>query len=201
MITIIDYGVGNLRSVHKAFRAVGAEAMISSSKEDILKADKVVLPGVGSFGDGMAGLQERELVEPVKAMIAQGKPFLGICVGMQLLFESSDELGQHKGLGVLPGTVTRFKDVNLKVPQTGWNQLQVQTDNPLCADIDPNSYAYFNHAYYCAASNEDDVIMATDYGGLYASAVGRDKLYAVQFHPEKSQAIGLQILRNFVERC
>ena len=201
MITIIDYGVGNLRSVHKAFKAVGAEPVISSKKEDVLKADKVVLPGVGSFGDGMAGLEARELIEPVKEVIAHGKPFLGICVGMQLLFESSDELGEHKGLGVLPGAVTRFKDARLKVPQTGWNQLQVQTENPLCAGIEPGDYAYFNHAYYCAPSNEDDVLVSTNYGGSYASAVGRDKLYAVQFHPEKSQQVGLQILRNFVERC
>jgi len=201
MITIIDYGVGNLRSVYKAFKAVGSDPLISFSKKDVLTASKIVLPGVGSFGDGMAGLRERDLEDSVRTVIDQGKPFLGICVGMQLLFDRSDELGEHAGLGILSGKVTRFNDSGLKVPQTGWNQLQVQTKSPLVYDIAPSSYVYFNHAYYCVPADPDDIILTTQYGGAYASAVGRDNLYAVQFHPEKSQTVGLQIVRNFVERC
>lgn len=202
-IILIDYGIGNLRSVYKALSTVGADVLLTSDPKDVLAAEKVVLPGVGAFGDGMQGLQERELVEPVSEVIERGTPFLGICVGMQLLFESSNEQGEHAGLGFLPGTVKRFEleDRSLKVPQTGWNQIQAENESPLLSDIDPDSYAYFNHSYYCDAQDRSDWLASTEYGLRYASVVGRQNLYAVQFHPEKSQAVGLQILRNFVERC
>lgn len=200
MIALIDCGIGNLRSVQKALETVGADVQLTTSPDVILAAEKVTLPGVGAFGDGMVGMRERNLIEPVKAVIARGTPFLGICVGMQLLFESSSEMGEHPGLGTLPGTVRRFEAADIKIPQTGWNQILPQTESKLLYDVQPGDYAYFNHSYYCAPDLESDVLATTDYGGEYASIVGRDNLYGVQFHPEKSQHVGLQILRNFVER-
>ena len=199
-IALIDYGIGNLRSVEKALQAVGGAITLTEDPQVILRADKVVLPGVGAFGDGMAGLRRRGLADVVLEIYRTGKPLLGICVGMQLLFDVSEELGEHEGLGLLPGRVRRFPDSGLKVPQTGWNQLQIESESPLLAGLAPGSYAYFNHSYYCAAAQEQDVLASTDYGLSYAAVVGRGCLYGVQFHPEKSQAVGLQILRNFVER-
>jgi glutamine amidotransferase len=198
-VALIDYGIGNLRSVEKALQAVGAETCLTSEAEVILAADKVVLPGVGAFGDGMAGLRERGLVEVVQQVVDQGRPFLGICVGMQLLFEASEEMGEHAGLGLLPGRVKRFPENELKIPQTGWNQLQF-TASTLMEGLKTGCYAYFNHSYYCEPVEAGDILALTEYGVGYASIVGRDRLYGVQFHPEKSQAIGLQLLRNFVER-
>lgn len=199
-IALIDYGIGNLRSVEKALQAVGAETLLTEDPQTILEAEKVVLPGVGAFGDGMAGLRQRGLEQVVRQVYASGTPLLGICVGMQLLFEVSEELGEHAGLGLLPGRVLRFPEGKLKVPQTGWNQLQIEAKSPLLQGLAPGSYTYFNHGYYCAAAQPDDILASTDYGVRYASVVGRGRLYGVQFHPEKSQAVGLQILRNFVER-
>src|SRR5690606_28844439 len=146
-------------------------------------ADKVVLPGVGAFGDGMAGLRARGLVEPVCEAAARGTPLLGICVGMQVLFEVSEEGGEHRGLGLLPGRVRRFDGAGLKVPQTGWNQIEPAQDSPLLRGLPPGSYAYFNHSYYCAA-DAADTLAFTDYGGRFASVVGRGRLYGIQFHPE-----------------
>jgi glutamine amidotransferase len=201
MIALIDYGIGNLRSVEKALETVGADVHLTEEPDQILAADKVVLPGVGAFGDGMAGLRARGLVEVLATIVERETPLLGICVGMQLLFEASDELGEHEGLGFLPGRVSRFPDTGLKIPQTGWNQLLNESDNPLLQDIPPGSYAYFNHSYYCDAAEPTDVLANTEYGIHYASVVGRGRLYGVQFHPEKSQMVGLAMLSNFVECC
>jgi glutamine amidotransferase len=201
MIALIDYGIGNLRSVEKALAAVGADVHLTDDPDQILAADKVVLPGVGAFGDGMAGLRSRGLIAPLEIVVERETPLLGICVGMQLLFESSDELGVHEGLGLLPGRVTRFAAADLKIPQTGWNQLLPEREGPLLKGLAPGSYAYFNHSYYCAPSEVTDVLVSTVYGVRYASVVGRGRLYGVQFHPEKSQAVGLKILSNFVESC
>lgn len=202
MIALVDYGIGNLRSVEKALAASGAEVCLTEDPGAILQAAKVVLPGVGAFGDGMAGLRERQLVDIVHEIVRRGIPLLGICVGMQLLFEASEEMGEHPGLGLLPGRVRRFEpdpDWHLKVPQTGWNMLQQEQDTPLLAGLPTSSYAYFNHSYYCAATERNDILASTSYGIRYASVVGRDRVYGVQFHPEKSQDVGLKILRNFVE--
>jgi glutamine amidotransferase len=201
MIALIDYGVGNLRSVEKALATIGADVRLTSQPEEILAAEKVVLPGVGAFGDGMAGLVARRLPETLQTIVRLGKPLLGICLGMQLLFESSDELGQHPGLGLLPGCVLRFPEVGQKIPQTGWNQLVIQAESPLLAGINTGDYAYFNHGYFCQPANAQDILARTEYILEYASVVGRGRLYGVQFHPEKSQSVGLAILSNFVERC
>lgn len=199
MMALVDYGIGNLRSVEKALVTVGADVCLTSDADQILAADKVVLPGVGAFGDGMAGLRARGLVEALTAVVARETPFLGICVGMQLLFEASDELGDHKGLGFLSGTVRRFSIAGLKIPQTGWNQLLPARENPLLRGLSPGSYAYFNHSFYCDPAEAGDVAAHTEYGVRYASVIGRGPLYGVQFHPEKSQSVGLAILRNFTE--
>ena len=200
MIALIDYGIGNLRSVEKALAAVGAYVQLTTEPEVIRAADKVVLPGVGAFGDGMAGLRQRGLEAVIETVFQEGKALLGICLGMQLLFEVSYELGEHRGLGLLPGEVRKFERGDLKVPQTGWNQVRAEKDSPLLASLAPNSYAYFNHSYYCEPANREDILASSEYGVRYAAVVGRGRLYGVQFHPEKSQAVGLQILRNFVER-
>ena len=201
MIALIDYGIGNLRSVEKALATVGADVHLTEDHDRILAADKVVLPGVGAFGDGMAGLRARGLIDVLKTIVARETPLLGICVGMQVLFDYSDELGHHAGLGFLPGRVRRFSDSHLKVPQTGWNQLLPEQESKLLQGLPPGSYAYFNHSYYCDPENMADVLANTEYGIHYASVVGRGRLYGAQFHPEKSQAVGLTILRNFVELC
>jgi len=198
MIALIDYGIGNLRSVQKALEHVGAEVQLTEDAAVIRAADKVVLPGVGAFGDGMKGLRERGLVEVVKEVAARGTPLLGICVGMQVLFEVGEEMGEHAGLGILPGRVKRFEVENLKVPQTGWNQIDPQRASPLFHDLPRGAYAYFNHGYYCTAQSED-TLATTDYGGAYSSIVGRGRIYGIQFHPEKSQHVGLLLLKNFVE--
>jgi imidazole glycerol-phosphate synthase subunit HisH len=198
MIALIDYGIGNLRSVQKALEHVGADVMVTDEPTVIRDAEKVVLPGVGAFGDGMRGLHERGLVPVVCEVAERGTPLLGICVGMQVLFETGEERGTHRGLGLLPGRVTAFVAPGLKVPQTGWNQIEPTADSALLRGVPPGSYAYFNHGYYCAAQPAD-TLAVTDYGGRYASVVSRGRLYGIQFHPEKSQQVGLQLLRNFVE--
>lgn len=209
MIALVDYGIGNLRSVEKALSTVGADVRLTADLDQILAADKVVLPGVGAFGDGMAGLRARGLVQVVKTVVATQTPLLGICLGMQMLFEASDELSpgerdagrSYEGLGFLPGRVRRFPASDLKIPQTGWNQLFPMQESPLLRGLAPGSYAYFNHGYYCDAAEPSDLLASTEYGIHYASVVGRGRLYGVQFHPEKSQAVGLAILKNFVEFC
>ncbi len=201
MIALIDYGIGNLRSVYKALTTVGADVLLTDEPDQILTADKVVLPGVGAFGDGMAGLISRQLDEVLRILNEQRKPLLGICLGMQLLFDSSEELGEHPGLGFLPGKVIRFESNDLKIPQTGWNQIYTVNPTALLHGLEPGSYAYFNHSFYCEPELPTDVLASTEYGLEYASVVGRGHLYGVQFHPEKSQSVGLKMLHNFVELC
>lgn len=197
-IALIDYGAGNLRSVAKALGEVGAQVTITDQPAELSRADKIVLPGVGSFGDGMRALMARGLVDPIKAEAAAGKPLLGICLGMQLLLQESEEMGRHKGLALLPGRVCRFPENELKVPHTGWNQLWLTLDSPLLRDVSSGSYAYFNHSYYCEPA--DQVVAArTDYGLRFASALWHQNLFGLQFHPEKSQEIGLSMLKEFVQ--
>lgn len=205
MIAIIDYGIGNLRSVEKAFLHVGADARLTADPAVVRAARGVVVPGVGAFGACALGLRNGGFAALALETARAGKPLLGICVGMQLLFDSSEEMGQHAGLGLLPGRVLRFPDgmvdaagQRLKVPQIGWNQLHHDGSDPLLAGVSSGSYAYFVHSYYCAPAEPSDVVATTDYGLDYASIVRRDNLWGVQFHPEKSQTVGLRILRNFV---
>jgi imidazole glycerol-phosphate synthase subunit HisH len=197
MLTIIDYGVGNLRSVYMAFHRLGFEAQIATTAGEIRQASALVLPGVGAFGDAMGNLNALGMVKDLCTALRRGVPFLGICLGLQLLFEVSEELGEHRGLGVLAGKVYRFP-VGLKVPQMGWNQVKQVRPSPLWQGVADYSYAYFVHSYYVAPEESDLVIGSTEYGNYYASAVARDNLYAIQFHPEKSQDVGESILRNFL---
>ncbi len=198
MIAIIDYGAGNLRSVSNAFRHLGAAVQIASAPGDLDGADKIVLPGVGAFGAGMAALREAGFEGPIRQAAAAGIPLLGICLGMQYLFESSDEMGIHRGLGLLPGRVTRFPAGGPKVPHMGWNALHRQQNHPLLAGIPSPGYAYFVHSYYVEAADPADVLATTDYGLEFASVVARGSVMGIQPHPEKSQAVGLAILRNFI---
>jgi len=198
VIALIDYGIGNLRSVEKALQTIGAQVELTFDPDRILQAEKAVLPGVGAFGDGMSGMAARGLIEPVRELAQRGTPLLGICLGMQLLFDNSEELGLHEGLKILPGKVRRFPKGDLKVPQTGWNQLFFPANAPLTAGLKSGDYAYFNHSFYCDAEEPDDIAATTEYGVRYASVVARQDVYGVQFHPEKSQIFGLQILKNFV---
>jgi glutamine amidotransferase len=199
VIALVDCGIGNLRSVQKALEHVGARVQLTDDRAAILSADKVVLPGVGAFGDAMRGLRARGLGEVIREVVQRGTPLLGICLGMQMLFEGSEELGEHMGLGLLPGRVRRFPASALKVPHTGWNQIEPRRAHPLLHGVPPGAYAYFNHGYYCEACPAD-VLAVTDYGRPYASIVGRGRVYGLQFHPEKSQRVGLSLLRSFVER-
>jgi glutamine amidotransferase len=199
MIAIIDYGAGNLRSVRNALTFLGAQVATVATPSQLASADKIVLPGVGAFGAGMNALRQAGFEEPLKAAVAAGVPLIGICLGMQYLFESSDEMGLHRGLGLLPGRVTRFPADGPKVPHIGWNQLHIQQQNPLLAGVESGSYAYFVHSYYVEAGDPSDVLATTDYGIEYASAVAHGTIFGIQPHPEKSQSVGLRILKNFVE--
>ena len=201
MIALVDSGTGNLRSVKKALETVGAEVNLTNNSEEILAAEKVALPGVGAFGDSMKGLLERGLADVINDVVLRGTTLLGICVGMQLLFDSSEELGFYQGLGFVPGRVKRFDTPGLKVPQTGWNQLKLIRNCPLFRGLPDESYAYFNHSYFCEVDDMYDIVTETEYGIGFASAIQRDNVYGVQFHPEKSQKVGLTILKNFLELC
>jgi glutamine amidotransferase len=198
-ITIVDYQMGNLRSVEKALEHVGAKVEITSDAAKILKADKLILPGVGAFGDAMRELRNRDLIEPLKTSIAQGKPFLGICLGLQLLFEKGYEGGEHEGLGVLKGNVIRFDlPKQYKVPHMGWNEVtSVQKNVPLLEGLSPEPSMYFVHSYYVVPSDPSLIWLEADYGHRFCAAIRQGNLYATQFHPEKSQREGLQMLRNF----
>jgi glutamine amidotransferase len=205
-ITMIDYGGSNIRSVQKALEFVGAQTHITANPDDFLRAEKLVLPGVGAFGAGMAAMRERGLDTAVTQAAQQGIPLLGICLGMQFLFDESDEMGTHKGLGLIPGKVTRFPEQSpipnpqsLKIPHMGWNQIEHDESHPLLADVPSGSYAYFVHSYYCIPANETDSLAFTYYGIRFTSIVGRGSVFGIQFHPEKSQQVGLRILKNFVE--
>jgi len=195
LIALIDYGMGNLGSVEKALQYVGCATVITSSPQQLEEARGIVLPGVGAFDDCMQGLRERGLVEPLRELMAAGKPYLGICLGLQMLFERSEE-GQEPGLGIFPGKVARF-DHDLKIPQIGWNQVWPNQPVPHLADISPGSWFYFVHSYYVKPADESIVATTTEYGYEFCSAVYRDNIFACQFHPEKSQAAGLKLLENF----
>jgi len=198
MIAIVDYGMGNLRSVQKALEKVGAEAKITQNSRDIAQATKIILPGVGAMQPAMEKLNTLGLIEPLKDSVKADKPFLGICVGFQLLFETSAEGGDTKGLGLLQGKVERFSA--LKVPHMGWNQLNiVNLDCPLFKDIDNLTDVYFCHSYYAAPNDPEITATSTDYGVNFTSSIYKNNLYGVQFHPEKSQKAGLKILKNFVQ--
>jgi glutamine amidotransferase len=200
MIAIIDYQMGNLRSVQKGFEKVGHAAEITCDKNVLAGADKIVLPGVGAFRDAIAELKRRDLVGPIRDNIAAGKPFLGICLGLQLLFEVSFEDGEHEGLGVVPGKVVRFDlPTEFKVPHMGWNQARFVRRAPVLEGIDDGAYFYFVHSYYVAPNHESVVAIETDYHRPFCAMIWRDQLFATQFHPEKSQANGLRLLRNFAE--
>lgn len=201
MIALIDYGIGNLRSVEKALVTVGANVCLTSDAEVISQADKLVLPGVGHFGDGMNGLVERGLIPPILESVNLNKPFLGICLGMQLLFNDSEEAPGIDGLSLIAGSVRLFQDTSLKVPQIGWNQIYPTRNSKILEGIEPGSYAYFNHGYFCEPHSGENILATTEYGIQFASVVARGSVYGLQYHPEKSQHIGLKILRNFVESC
>ncbi|MCB0044515.1 MAG: imidazole glycerol phosphate synthase subunit HisH [Caldilineaceae bacterium] len=212
MIAILDYGVGNLRSVYKAFETVaaplGVPVDIVDRPADLTRWQAVVLPGQGAFGDSIDNLRLQRLEAPLLDAVAAGTPLLGICVGMQMLFDSSEEMGEHEGLHLIPGHVTRFPGNmadprhpghNLRVPQIGWNQLHRRRDDLLLAGVPDGSYAYFAHSYFCDAADPSSVLAATDYGIDYPSIVRRDNAWGIQPHPEKSHTVGLRILSNFMQ--
>ncbi len=199
MIAIVDYGMGNLRSVEKAFAKLGHGASITNEPEQLAAAEKIVLPGVGAFADAIAELHRRQLAEPLKQAVQQGKPFLGICLGLQLLFDTSYEDGEHAGLGIVPGKVVRFDPSQQKVPHMGWNQLQVRRPSPVLSGLADGIHVYFVHSYYVVPEDEEVIATTTEYGVPFTSSIWRDNLFATQFHPEKSQSDGLRILANFAE--
>ncbi len=195
MIAVVDYGIGNLGSVMKAFRRVGAEAVLSGERAVLDGAEALVLPGDGAFGAAMDEIRGRGLLPVLERAVAEGRPLLGICVGMQLLFEESEEHGRHRGLSLLPGRVTRFPS-SLPVPHMGWNQLWPRRPHPLLAGIPPGAHVYFVHSYRVEA-DPAHTVAACDYGGEFAAVVARDRVMGVQFHPEKSQAVGLRMVASF----
>lgn len=200
MIAIIDYDAGNIKSVEKALIALGQEVIITSDKEEILKADKVILPGVGAFGDAMENLKRTGLDQVVKEAVQRGIPFLGICLGLQLLFESSDEAPGVEGLGILKGKILRIPDQEgLKIPHMGWNSLHLENNGRLFRGIEENAYVYFVHSYYLKAEEEQIVKASTEYSTHIHASVEKGNVFACQFHPEKSSDVGLKILKNFVE--
>ena len=199
MISIIDYGMGNLRSVEKGFARAGAPAEITRDPARIEAAAGVVLPGVGAFGACMENLRRYGLVEPVRRVIDRGTPFLGICLGLQLLFDESEEFGPVAGLGILRGRCVRFRpeDAELRVPHMGWNQLRARRRVPLLEGVDDGAFVYFVHSYYVVPEDDGLCVTSTPYGGEFVSSIARDNVFACQFHPEKSQRVGLRILENF----
>jgi imidazole glycerol-phosphate synthase subunit HisH len=197
MIAIVDYGMGNIRSAQRGFEHVGADVRVIRVPKEIGDARAIVVPGDGAFGKAMENLSAAGWVDPLLDWVAHGAPLLGICVGMQLLFESSEEMGQHDGLGILHGTVKRFPD-GLKIPQMGWNQIRIRQSNLFLREVPDGGYVYFVHSYYCAPSDEAITLATTEYGIDFASIVARENVWGVQFHPEKSQNVGLKMLENFV---
>ena len=197
MIALIDYGSGNLRSVSKALEREGADVRLVDSPVALAGADAVVLPGVGAFGDCVRNLRERGLWEPIRGWLASGKPFLGICLGYQLLFDSSEETPGVKGFGFFRGTVKRFRENGLKIPHMGWNTVE-RNDHPLWRGLPANPYVFFVHSYFPVPDDPSIITSRTTYGETFAASVARDNVAAVQFHPEKSQEIGLAILKNFI---
>ena len=199
MIAIIDYDAGNIKSVEKACQFLGEDVVVTRDRETIMAADGVILPGVGAFGDAMEKLQSYQLVDTVKDVANSGKPFLGICLGLQLMFESSDEAPGVEGLGILPGKIVRIPDAeDIKVPHIGWNSLQYPNKGRLYKDIDENSFVYFVHSYYLQAKEPEIVVASTEYGVSIQASVEKGNVFACQFHPEKSSTVGLKILENFI---
>jgi len=218
MIAIIDYGMGNIHSVKKAVESMGASAQVTDKPQDLERAEKIIFPGVGAFGDALVELKQRGLDEAIKKSVRSGKAFLGICLGLQVLFEESAESAGVKGLGLLKGKVKKFPlQKGLKIPHMGWNQIKKVTRSPclsgrqaghqvtgvcpLLKNIPDNAYVYFCHSYYPEPKESDVIAASTDYGIDFAAVVWQDNIYGVQFHPEKSQDVGLEILKNFVEQC
>ena len=200
MIAIIDYDAGNIKSVQKAINLLGEETVLTREREDILAADKVILPGVGAFGDAMEKLERFGLVQVIKEVVEKGTPFLGICLGLQLLFEESEESPGVKGLGILKGKIVKIpEETGLKIPHIGWNSLELQNDGRLFAGIQGNPYVYFVHSYYLEAKDPSIVKATTDYSVRIHASVEKDNVFACQFHPEKSGSLGLQLLKNFTE--
>lgn len=198
MVVVVDYGMGNLRSVQKGFEKVGSRAVISRDPEDVANADRLVLPGVGAFPECMKNLGRFKLMEPVVEFVKSGRPFLGICLGLQLLFDESEEFGRHEGLKLIPGKVKAFdRAMGLKIPHMGWNQVRFSKQSQLFQGIEDSSFFYFVHSYYVVPNEASDIAGESEYGIRFTCAVSRDNIFAVQFHPEKSQEIGLRILQNF----
>ena len=198
MIVIVDFKMGNLRSVEKAFQHLGFEAVISGDPADIPQASHLVLPGDGAFGKSVENIKKLGFLEPIRKFIDSGRPFLGICVGFQVLYENSIEMGEYQGLGMLKGSVIKFPP-GRKIPHMGWNQVTLTREHPLTVGIPDNSYFYFVHSYYAENTLDSEVIGKTEYGPTYASIAAHENLHAVQFHPEKSQESGLRLLKNFAE--
>jgi len=202
MITIVDYGMGNLRSVSKAFEKIGADVTVTNAKEKIKSASALVVPGVGAFGDCIKNLDKTGLLDEIKNFIKSGKPYLGLCLGMQILLESSEEAPGISGLGLITGTVKKFSPkLGLKIPHMGWNRIKIKSKNILFENIQDDAYVYFVHSYYVEPKDKSFITTETDYGISFCSSIGKDNIWATQFHPEKSQTIGLQILKNFTKFC
>lgn len=202
MIAIIDYGAGNIQSVYKALKYIGCECIVTRDKDKILEADGAILPGVGSFGDSMNTMESYGIKDVVKEFVNTGKPFLGICLGLQLLFPESEESPNVKGLDIFKGSVTKIPNgQGLKIPHMGWNSINILKDEGIFRGIENNSYVYFVHSYYLKAESRDIVAAQTEYGVTIDAAVSYKNIYATQFHPEKSGEVGLKILRNFADMC
>ena len=198
MIAIIDYGMGNLRSVQKGFEKVGCPAIVTSNPGEVAQADKVVLPGVGAFGACMENLEKFALIPTIRRAIRDGKPFLGICMGLQVLFDEGEEFGHHQGLGIIPGKVVRFKlSKSYKIPHMGWNRILKKRRIPLMTEIEDNAYFYFVHSYHVIPKDPNVIVTYTDYGKPFVSSIAKGNIFACQFHPEKSQTRGLKILKAF----
>ncbi len=199
MIAIIDYDAGNIKSVEKALQYLGEEAVITRDQEEILNSDKVILPGVGAFGDAMEKLHQYRLVDTIQEVVDRRIPFLGICLGLQLMFESSDEAPGVEGLGLLPGKILRIpKKGDMKIPHMGWNDIKIKEGAKLFAGLEDHPYVYFVHSYYLQADDPSIVAATTEYGVTIHASVEKDNIFACQFHPEKSSTVGLQILKNFI---
>jgi glutamine amidotransferase len=199
MIAVIDYGMGNLGSVSNALESLGGEVTVTQKSSDLKKADKIVLPGVGAFRGAMNALAKLDLIDSLKRELAAGKTYLGICLGLELLFERSEEGSGAKGLGILKGDVVKFSSAGLKVPHMGWDQVKIKRKNcPLFRGIGDNTFFYFVHSYYIRPKDKEIIAGVTDYGGEFACMIWRDNIYAVQYHPEKSQKMGLKFLENFL---
>ncbi len=194
---LIDYGAGNIRNVEKAFEAIGVATRRTDDPREVFDADVVVMPGVGAFGDMMNALRQRGLIEPIRHAAASGKPLLGICVGLQIMFDVGEEMGLHEGLGIFPGKVSRFPVTDLKVPHSGWNEVHIRQPHPIFEGLPDRDYAYFVHSYHVVPTDLDLILADCEYGTRFPAVCGRDNVVGIQFHPEKSQQYGLTLLKNF----